>query len=149
MPIENIKHGKYIVELKPGYSIYKQITAPQVGAFGTKDLNGAKFCLGWSYLTEPFLMVAEAHKHDFDQYIFLLGGDPSKVNEFDAEIELGLDNKMNTINYAACIHIPAGTMHGPLNVKKVNKPCMFIDIVMNEGPSVRPVPAGEEKKGKK
>jgi hypothetical protein len=146
MPIENVKHGKYIVELKPGYSIFKQVTAPQVGAFGKKDLNGANFSLGWSLLTQPFKMVAEAHKHDYDQYIFFMGGDPSKVDEFDAEIEFGVDNKMNLITYAACIHIPAGTMHGPLNVKKVNKPCMFIDIVMNTGPSVRPVPPGEERK---
>ncbi|MGD1118606.1 MAG: hypothetical protein ABR886_03895 [Dehalococcoidales bacterium] len=140
MPVENVKHGKYVVELKPGHSIFKQVTAPQIGAFGTKDLNGASFSLGWSLLTEPFLMVAEAHKHDFDQYIFFMGGDPGKVDEFDAEIEFGVDNKMNVITYPACIRIPAGTMHGPLNVKKVNKPCMFIDIVMNTGPSVRPVP---------
>ena len=143
MPIENIKHGKYVVELKPGHSIFKQVTAAQVGAFGTKDLNGANFSLGWSYLTQPFLMVAESHKHDFDQYIFFMGGDPNKVDEFDAEIEFSVGGKDNLITYAACVHIPAGTMHGPLNVKKVNKPCMFIDIVMSTGPSVRPVPPGE------
>ena len=57
MPIDNIKHGKFIVELTPGYSLYKQITAPQIGAFGAKDLNGANFSLGYSYLTEPFVMV--------------------------------------------------------------------------------------------
>ena len=49
MPIENVKHGKYIVELRPGYSIYKQVTAPQAGAFGARDLNGADFSLGWCF----------------------------------------------------------------------------------------------------
>jgi hypothetical protein len=146
MPIENIKHGKYIVEMKPGHSIFKEVTAAQLGAFGTKDLDGDNFCLGWSLLTQPFKMVGEAHKHDYDQYIFFMGGDPAKVNEFDAEIEFGVDNKMHTITYPACIRIPAGTMHGPLNVKKVNKPCMFIDIVLSPGPSVRPIPKDNKPK---
>ena len=46
MAIENIKHSDYIVELKPGYSLYKAITAPQIGAFGNQDLNGDNFCSG-------------------------------------------------------------------------------------------------------
>jgi hypothetical protein len=140
MPIENIKHGDYVVELKPGYSMYKQIEAPQVGAFGTRDLNGDKFCLGWSFLTKPFLMVAEEHKHDFDQYIFFMGGDPNNAVDYDAEVEFGVGGKLYTINYPACVRIPKGTMHGPLNIKRVTKPLMFIDIVLNEGPSVRPLP---------
>ncbi len=90
MPIENIKHGDYIVELKPGASLYKEVTAPQAGAFGTRDLNGMNFSLGWFFLTQPFLMVADAHNHDFEQVIFFMGGDPKNVVDFDAEIEMGL-----------------------------------------------------------
>jgi mannose-6-phosphate isomerase-like protein (cupin superfamily) len=140
MPIENVKHGKYIVELKPGYSLYKQITAPQVGAFGAKDLNNAPFSLGWSFLTAPFLMVAEAHKHDFDQVIFFMGGTPGNVVDYDAEMEFTLEGKLESITYPACVYIPKGTMHGPLNIKRVTKPLMFIDITLSTGPSIRPLP---------
>ena len=140
MPIENKKRGEYIVELKPGYSLYKQITAPQVGAFGAKDLNGANFSLGWSFLTEPFLMVAEAHNHDFDQVIFFMGGDPGNVVDYDAEVEFGLGGRNNIIDYPACVYIPKGLMHGPLNIKRVTKPIMFIDITLSTGPSIRPLP---------
>ena len=140
MPIENKKRGEYIVELKPGYSLYKQITAPQVGAFGAKDLNGANFSLGWSFLTEPFLMVAEAHNHDFDQVIFFMGGDPGNVVDYDAEVEFGLVGQNNIIDYPACVYIPKGLMHGPLNIKRVTKPIMFIDITLSTGPSIRPLP---------
>jgi hypothetical protein len=145
-PIENIKHGKYIVELKPGFSLYKQITAPQIGAFGAKDLNGANFSLGYSYLTEPFMMVEESHKHDFDQVIFLLGGDPANITDFDGEMVFGLAGKLNSITYPACVYIPKGTMHGPLNIKRVTKPLMFIDITLHTGPSVRPLPKASERK---
>jgi hypothetical protein len=141
IPYNNQKHGKYIVELRHGFSIFKQIKSPQAVAMGDKHLDGAKFCFGYSYLDVPFKMVDEAHKHDFDQYIFLLGGNAANITDsFDAEVEIGLDNKINKITYPACIHIPAGTMHGPLEITKVNKPFIFIDIVLNITPSVRPVP---------
>jgi len=144
MPLENVKHEKCIVELKPGYSVYKQISAPQIGAFGAKDLNGANFSLGYSYLTEPFLMVGDSHKHDFDQVIFFLGGKGDDITDFSGEMEFTLDGKVNSITYPACVYIPKGTMHGPLNIKRVTRPLIFIDITLHTGPSIRPVPPGVE-----
>lgn len=144
---ENAKRTEYITELKTGYSIFKQVVAPQVGVAGGKDLAGADFSLGWSYLTEPFLMVAEPHKHDFDQIIFFFGGDPNNVGEFNAEVEMGLGDggQIHKITYPACVYIPKGLRHGPLNVKRVNKPIMFIDVTLSPGYSIRPVPPGSER----
>ena len=133
VPYDNQKHGKYIVELRRGFSIFKQLTAPQFAALGDKDLGGAKFSIGCSYIDVP-LQLFKAHKDDFEQYYFFLGGDASKVDEFDAEIEFSLDNKKNTINYPACIHIPAGPILGPLDVIKVNKPFVFIHIMLISTP---------------
>ncbi len=140
MPIENIKRGKNIVELKPGYSIFKEVVAPQCGAFGLKDLNGSNFCMGWSLITQPFLMIDEAHKHDFEQFIFLMGSNSNNIVDFDAEVEITLGDIKYLINYAACIQIEPGLMHGPLNIKTVNKPFAFMDIVLNPAPSIRQPP---------
>lgn len=145
MPMDNVKHGDYIVELKPGTSMFKQITAPQVGAFGERDLFGMDFSLGWSLLTEPFLMVAESHNHDFDQILFFIGGDPNNAVEFDGVYEIGLDDKTYTLDYPSCIRIPKGLMHGPLDIKTVNKPFMFIDITLSPGPSIRPLPEASKR----
>jgi hypothetical protein len=145
MAIENVKRGKYILELKPGYSLYKQINAPQFGAFGAKDMNGLNFSLGWSFLTEPFLMVAEPHSHDFDQIIFFTGGDPNRVTDFEGEVEMGLEGVNHLITYASCVYIPKGVVHGPLNIKKVGKPMMFIDVTLSPGPSIRPLPKESER----
>ena len=144
---ENIKHGDYITELGMVTSMYKQISASQVAAIGARDLNDADFSLGWSYLTEPFLMVAESHTHDFDQMLFLLGGNPASVGEFDAEIEMSLGDPLekHLIDYTSCIYIPAGLLHCPLNVKTVNKPIMFIDITLSPGVSIRPVPPASQR----
>jgi uncharacterized RmlC-like cupin family protein len=121
--------------------MYKQINADQIATTGDRDFNGADFSLGWSFLTEPFLMVAETHTHDFDQIIFLLGGDPANVKDFGAEIEMSLGEPLekHLIDYTSCIYIPAGLMHCPLNVKSVNKPVMFIDITISPEASIRPL----------
>jgi hypothetical protein len=146
MPAGNVKHGKFIVELKPIHSLYKQINSPQFGAFGSKDLDGAAFSLGWSLLTEPFVMVAEPHTHDFDQYLFIVGADPTDVyKSFDGELEMGLEGKLTSITYPACIHIPKGTVHGPYNIKRTTKPMMFFDITISPEPSIRPLPAASKR----
>jgi len=142
---ENRKHGEYITELATLKSMYKQVVADQVAVSGGRDLNGADFSLGWSYLTEPFLMVGDAHKHDFHQIIFFLGGDPGNIGEFGAEVEMYLDNKKQIINYTSCVNIPPGLMHGPLDIKTVSKPIVFIDITLSPGHSIRPIPPGTQR----
>lgn len=145
MPAENVRRSKYLIELKAGYSVYKQITAPQIEAFGERDLNGTNFSFGYSYLTQPFLMVGDTHKHDFDQVIFFLGHDAGNAVEFDGEAEFTIDGEVNSITYPACVYLPKGTLHGPLNFLRVSKPIMFIDITLHTGPSVRPVPPQSQK----
>jgi hypothetical protein len=137
---ENVKHGDYILELKPGHSVYNKNGTPQIAIMGNPDLNGASFSLGYSYLTKPFLMVGDSHQHDFDQMIFFLGCCADNITDFEAEIEFTLGNKLNIITYPACVHIPSGTMHGPLNFKRINKPLMFFDITFSTGGSIRPFP---------
>ena len=143
---ENIIRADHIIELGATKSIFKQITAPQAVALGGRDMNGANFSMGYSFLTEPFLMVEEAHTHDFDQILWFLGGDPGNIGEFGAEVEMHLgDNQdKHIITYSACVHIQAGLMHCPLNIKKVTKPIMFIDITLSPGASIRPVPKASQ-----
>jgi hypothetical protein len=134
------KHGEYITELSMLKSLYKQVVADQVAVSGERDFKGADFSLGFSFLTEPFLMIDDSHTHDFDQVIFFLGGDPANIGEFGAEVEMYLDGKQHIIDYTSCVHVPAGLSHGPLDIKKVEKPIMFIDVTLSPGHSIRPVP---------
>jgi hypothetical protein len=140
VPIENVKHGPYVVELKPGYSIYNKSGPPQIAVLGETDLNGANFTMGWSFLTKAFLMVGDTHKHDFDQVVFFLGSDPNYITDYDAEVEFTLENVKYSMTYPACVFIPKGTLHGPLNFKRITKPLMFMDITLHTGPSIRPLP---------
>lgn len=139
---ENAKHGAYITELCNVTSMYKQITSPQILSTGGNDFNGAAFSLGLSYLTEPFVMVEEAHTHDFDQVVYFLGGDPSNIGDFGAVVEMSVGDPLekHTITYTSCVYIPAGVLHCPLNIKSVTKPIIFIDITLSPGASIRPLP---------
>ena len=135
--IENVKHGPYIAEFKGGSSLHETITAPMIGAFGGKDFDGANLSVGFSYLTEPLLMIPHTHKHDFDQFLFFIGGDPTNFIDFGGEIDLTLGEEVNTITYSSWVFIPKGLDHCPLEVKKVNQPIMFIDARLAREASVR------------
>ncbi|MGD1119176.1 MAG: hypothetical protein ABR886_06770 [Dehalococcoidales bacterium] len=136
--LKNIKHGAFISEFQPGSSVHKEITAPMIGAFAGKDIAGANMALGLAYLTRPFVMIDASHKHDFDQFLFFISGDPNNFVEFDAEVELTLDGKVNSITYASWVYIPKGLMHCPLNVKRVGKPIIFMDGRLTKEASVGP-----------
>lgn len=136
--VENIKHGPYITEFKPAYSLHKVITAPMIGAFGGKDMKDANLAIGFSYLPAPFTMIPDAHKHDFDQFLLFIGGDPNNFVEFDAEVELTLDGKMYSITRASWAFVPKGLMHCPLVIKRVGKPIIFVDARLTKEASVRP-----------
>jgi len=125
---KNIKHGSNIVELGPGYSLHEEITAPMIAAFGEKDLEDSNFSLGWAFIDKPLVIIDDSHKHDHNQVLFFIGGNPNNAVDFDAEIELTLDGKVHLITYAACIYVPKGLMHCPLIVKSLTKPLVFIDI---------------------
>ena len=137
--VKNTKHGQYIVELAPGSSLHKEITAPMIGAGGGKDMEGANLAIGFAYLTKPFVMIPDAHKHPFDQFLMFFGAPPNDFTEFDAEIELTLDGKVNKITYPSYVFIPKGLMHCPLVVTRVGKPIIFVDSRLSKEASVRAV----------
>jgi hypothetical protein len=138
-PMGHIKHGKYVKELKTRMSKYHQIEYPMYIVKGDPDLDGTNFSMGSTFITQPLIMGGDAHSHNFDQILFFLGGDPRKTTDFDAEIEVFLDDKFELIDRASFVRVPASVMHGPLIVKKVNKPFIFVDVTLAPSESDRPL----------
>jgi hypothetical protein len=125
------KYGKYLVDAPIMRSVaFPQITQPQVNIFGGDHLGGVKFTMNWSYLTEPFAMTPDTHSHDFDQVICVLGGDPMNIREFGGEVEMffGEELERHVITSPTYIYVPAGVVHYPLNILKINKPIMYMDF---------------------
>jgi len=78
----------------------------------------------------PRLMEEKPHKHDFHQFLCFLGTDPLNIGDFDAEIEvwLGEEGEKYTITTPTILSYPPGTVHNPLNYKRVGKPVFHMDI---------------------
>jgi hypothetical protein len=87
---------------------------------------------GINSITEPYLLPDQPHKHEFDEYLFFVGGDPLNMKEFDAVIEVALGEEWDiyTIDSTSIIYIPKGLQHCPINVKKVGKPFLFGHIML-------------------
>jgi hypothetical protein len=121
-----------------------EVIEPIVHMIGERDGGGANLTLSRSWITQPVKMLKEPHQHDYDQFLFIMGGNPLDVNEFGAEAELtlGTEGETYTITEPTIVHIPPGTMHGPMVFKRVDKPVDFVDIFLY--PSyIRKTPEGK------
>lgn len=88
-------------------------------------------------IKSPNVMIKHPHKHEFDQILTFWGSNPDNMLDLGGEVELticepGKEAEKLVFTKAACITIPKGVLHGPLNFKKVNdpqRPIWFQDIV--------------------
>lgn len=131
---KNIVREENVVELVGWKSIHPTVTKPIVTST-SMDLPDSILSLGPSIIEAPEILGAPTHVHPFDQWIFLIGYE--KFNEFDAYVELTYDDRIIKIDYPAYIFIPKGTRHCPLDIKRVDKPIVFIDVSVTQEASIR------------
>lgn len=132
------KYGKYIVKdlmIAPGMGHHPEIAAPVVQCVGNEQFGGAPFSINFDFITEPFTMIARPHAHDYDQFLFFIGGDPANMGDFGAEVALclGEEQELHLITKTSAVHIPKGLVHGPLIYRKVDRPIMFVDAFLAAG----------------
>jgi hypothetical protein len=131
-----MKYGQYILHDAVTLPVYKNRThTPSVS--GREELwpgiTGMGCNFGINCITEPYLLPDPPHKHEFDEYLFFVGGNPVNMKEFDAviEIALGEEWEVHTITSTSIIYIPKGLQHCPVNIKKVGKPFLFGHIMLS------------------
>ena len=115
---------------------HPEVTAPRLMLTSDKAFGNLKFSLGCQAITKPFVMVAENHAHDFDQFLFFSGGDGNKMPGLGGVVEITLSKdgkklEKFTITEATAVFVPAGLYHCPLVFKKINdlkKPIIFQDL---------------------
>lgn len=120
------KYGKYIIKepVAPGF---------QVERLQTIDINlDAAITMFYQAIKEPAIMIKDTHKHDFHQLLCFMGGNPLDIRDFGAEIELSLgeEGEKHIIDTTTIVNIPAGLPHCPLNFKKIDKPIVFLEIML-------------------
>jgi|WetSurMetagenome_2_1015567.scaffolds.fasta_scaffold100681_2 hypothetical protein len=70
---------------------------------------------------DPTRTIGE-HVHDYDEVIAWVGSDPKDKYNLNGEIEIWIDGKQNFIDKSFLCFIPAGTKHGPINIRRIDKP---------------------------
>jgi hypothetical protein len=121
------KYDKYFLKEPFG----KGGHAPLWTADGAKDFEGAGFSFRMHFLHEPFLMIKDAHKHDFEQFLIFIGADPKNPKDFGAEVEFSIEGEKHIITATTVVHVPPGLVHAPLNFKRIDRPIIFIDALLS------------------
>jgi hypothetical protein len=135
--LKNVLREPNVVELKPWKSIHDTIKEPMVTGLGTIDIPESVLAMGFARITKPDVLGYPPHKHPHDQWVYLIG-DSNNFSDLDADIEFTLGDKIIKIDYPCYIFIPKNVMHGPVDIKRVSKPFLFIDARITQEASVRP-----------
>jgi hypothetical protein len=126
--VNKTKYGHLI--LREAFKKHHQMEGLSAGG----DEMNANCILTHHVFYKPEYILKEAHYHDdFMQILCFLGTNPMDVHDFGgAEIEMcfGEEEEKHIIKAPVIMPIPAGTYHGPLYVKKVPKPIIFLEIML-------------------
>ena len=100
--------------------------------FSAYDNLNLDLHVNYHCMTEPLFMVKETHAHPTYEILCFIGGNPLDIRDFGGEVELsmGLENEKHIINSTQFVVIPPGLPHCPLNFKRVDKPFIFMVILM-------------------
>lgn len=69
---------------------------------------------------------ARPHCHDFDEYMVFASIDPQDVSNLGGEIEFWMEDEKHIITKSTAVFIPKFIMHLPMNIKRVDRPFMWI-----------------------
>jgi hypothetical protein len=113
-------------------------TQPLLKGIEMFDVEGAKWdtaCIvHYSTIDRPINLIKEAHTHTFPEFVCFIGGDPTKVRDFGAEVlmYMGPELEKHVINCSTVVHAPAGFPHCPLEITKVTKPIVLMTISLTK-----------------
>lgn len=133
---DTTKYGKYIVTDLKQHIVEADWTPKNIKGAG-KGKGGRILFLdsevvpGAFYVETVWLMPnpkgpsgppTEPHKHDWDEILGFFGTDMDDPYDLGGEIELWLEDEKHTLTRTCIVFVPAGMMHCPLTVKRIDKP---------------------------
>ncbi len=128
------KYSRYFTtDIREESVIPGVIESPSFGLRGARIIPEAKANFGWNVITRPYFLDRVTHVHAGDEYLcFLAGHVPDCFSDFDAEIDfcIGKEQELYTIKEPTIVYIPKGLLHCPLEFRVVNKPLLFMMILL-------------------
>ncbi len=77
---------------------------------------------GWLWSGSLEDAVDEAHSHAFDEVMAFVGSNRDDPHDLGGEINIWLNNEKKSLTRSCLIFLPAGTVHGPLQFKRIDRP---------------------------
>ena len=130
-----LKTAKYVVtELK--MPEYQQKIDPEYSQFATRVLwlddkvvEGAfHMNVSW-YLKAATTFADRPHVHETDEILGFFGNDPADPYDLGGEVEIWLEDEKHVITKTTMIFVPAGMVHCPLVINRVDKPIFHFTTV--------------------
>jgi hypothetical protein len=91
-----------------------------------KDMEGFNANFSYGFIKKPTTLhpIKGALVHPYDECLVFAGTDNTDITYLGAEIsvELGEEREEHVFNVPSVIIVPKGMPHGPVTVKKVDKP---------------------------
>jgi hypothetical protein len=127
-----MKYGKYIItEPKSGLKLpsYRVNPAKDTQDVATRLLwldddvvKGAFYIECVWYWQASDMPRAQAHTHDYDEVIALIGTNPEDLHDLGGEIELWLDDEKHLLTKSCLVYVPRGLKHTPMYLRRVDRP---------------------------
>ncbi|OGO32853.1 MAG: hypothetical protein A2Z29_10330 [Chloroflexi bacterium RBG_16_56_11] len=129
------KHGKYIVT-RPKEKLVK----PDWGGNLSKDWTTSMMYLDNEVIKGAFVVECvwfwptdkkdtgspAPHTHDYDEVIAFVGTNFEDPFDLGGIIELYIDGERNLMNQSFLAFVPAGVVHCPLNILKIDRPIFHL-----------------------
>jgi hypothetical protein len=132
--MDNSKSSKYVItksklsSMSGSQSLLTSLKKTYVNVMVTDaEYPPGCFYTECDWLISPSLMPyrgPEAHKHDFDEIWAFYGSNPEDPENLNGEIEIFLDGEKQTLTKSSLVFIPAGLVHAPMFIRKVDKPIL-------------------------
>ena len=102
------------------------------GLFVGKQLLNYDFTIGHQFVTKPFKGDNPAHTHNFQEFLAWYGGNPDDPMDFGGEvvIYLGKELEKHVFTKPTIISLPPGLVHCPLEVTRVDRPIIQIEMML-------------------
>jgi hypothetical protein len=119
------------------------------GLWINNQMIGQNFNMGHQFVRKPFKSNNPCHTHNFPEYLAWYGGNPDDPDDFGAEVVLhmGADLVKYIFTKPTFVYIPEGFPHCPLEITRVDRPIIQIEIML-VGDNASREPYFDEDKGK-
>lgn len=126
---------------------------PRIWMEGSREMEGFNANFSYGFVKKPtqFHPVEGAILHPYDECLVFAGTDNTDITYLGAEISvaLGEECEEHTFNVPSVVTVPRGTPHGPVTVKKVDRPIVHYHIGLAADYKAESAPAKAKAKGSK